>query len=215
VKCDGVEQPKIWHKHDVYRHTMEVVDHLPQDKPLLRLAGVLHDLAKPRVGYWDENKGRIMFLGHDEKGADMAEEIMRKLKFSNDDIKYVRAIVEHHMTLLNCVKWRDTVIRRWINRVSEEYVDDLITFRRADAFASKVPEDDEMDRLQDRIATMPDPVVSIRTIVINGNDVMRILNLDPGPKVGTILRELEDMVIEDPSLNTRETLIEWLENQKE
>lgn len=208
ANCKGVTQNIIYHMYDVFDHILAVVDYLPIK---LRLAGLFHDVGKPIT---KTEEPCIHFIGHEEVGARMTQSAMERLKFSNHEIERAVHIVLNHMSLLDTRNWRGGTIRRWINRVGAEYVDDLILFRIADASCSRHETEEEatqlMDNLREQMATMREPVVTKKTLALNGNDVMMILNIPPGRQVGMILNKLEEMVMEDPSINTRERLTQIL-----
>lgn len=211
-KCYGISQPEKYHKFDVFFHIMDTVDRITIKKPLLRVVALLHDIGKPIVVNFEENKDGH-FLKHDEVSAQMAVEILKRFKnFSNNSINYVEHMIKNHMTLVGASDWRDNSIRRWINKINAEYVDDMIIFRIADAGASRNAEDLEMITFRERIKNMKSPVITKSNLAINGNDVMTTLQIPPSKRVGEILNILEMQVLDNPTLNTKEKLIALLNN---
>jgi len=210
-----VEQ-KLYHAHDVYWHALKTCD-VAHDS--VKLAALLHDIAKPRT-----DMGNGHFYGHDKMGSDLAEQIMKRMKFSQTEIKRVKILIENHMFYYPHIKedmtkeekeniekheWTDAAVRRFIQRVGEENIDDLFKLRLADAQSNPATafKPEEITILQKRISEVrkQDMVLKVTDLDITGQDLMD-LGIKKGPKIGIILNELLDMVIEDPLLNTKEIL---------
>ena len=213
----GVEQ-KLYHAHDVYWHSLKTCD-LAQDS--VKLAALLHDIAKPRT-----DMGNGHFYGHDTVGTDMAGDILKRMKFSNSEIERVKLLIRNHMFYyphiegemekgsmekLMLTQWSDAAVRRFLKRVGEENVDDLFKLRIADASSNPKTafKPEEITELQKHISKVlqEDMALKITDLEIDGED-LKSLGLEPGQKMGEILRKLLDMVIEDPLLNTKEKLLE-------
>jgi tRNA nucleotidyltransferase (CCA-adding enzyme) len=203
-----------YHKHTIFKHVMQTIDELEQE-PVLRLTGLLHDIAKPRVR--EKVKGKWQFLGHEEESACLADEIMNRFKFSKDLIHKVTHLIRHHMICYEPV-WGDAAIRRFIHRVGEQNALNLLAFRRADLIAHgmEVRETDLLSELGGRIKGQisESPPIRSNELAIDGFLVMETLGLSPGPEVGNILRELLELVIDSPKLNKKERLIEELRRIK-
>ncbi len=213
----GVEQ-KLFHAHDVYKHALKTCD-VAHDS--VKLAALLHDIAKPRT-----DMGNGHFYGHDKMGADMAEEIMKRMKFPQSEINRVKILIENHMFYYPHVQedmtdeekeniekheWTDTAVRRFIQRVGEENVDDLFKLRLADAQANPATafKPEEITILQRRISEVrkQDMALKVTDLKVTGEDLMNI-GIGKGPEMGIILNELLDMVVEDPTLNRKDILLE-------
>lgn len=194
---------------EVFPHLVRTCDCAPRDNPVLRWAALLHDAGKPRC-LGEDTRG-IHFHGHDEESARMAEEILTRLRFSNDRIRAVTHLVRHHMFGYRS-EWSDAAVRRFIARVGEEEVFLLSALRRADSCGKtgRVPRDTDLDELESRVRTMlaDSPPLSRGNLAVNGNDLITILGLKPGPLVGIILDELLQTVLEDPKKNDRDALLE-------
>jgi len=202
-----------YHEFDVWQHTLEVVKATPHESRLhLRLAALFHDIAKPSVKGAHPVTGETTFYNHEEVGADMTDEIMRRLKFSNEDRERVVHLVRHHLVpqLPSSAS-----VRRWVRKVGRENVADVLALARADTIGKGSPRvvgtsADNLDNLEKRIAELEirEPIIMNSTqLAINGVDVMEALGIGPGPDVGQKLRELMDRVTDDPSVNTREGLL--------
>jgi len=206
----GCEQPKAFHKHDVYWHSLYSCDAAPKGKPVLRLAALLHDVAKPRC------KKEFTFYNHDQMGVTMAEDIMKRLRFSNADIKYVTNLIKNHMFNYES-NWSDSAVRRFMRRVGVENLEDLFLLRQADIKAmEKEIGGKYMKELKTRINKIIDEqnALHISDLEVDGNDIMKILNISPGPKVGKILSSLLEKVLDDPKLNERGKLLELVKKMK-
>ncbi len=203
------------HKYTILRHVLETVDRT-QPQPVLRLAALFHDIAKPR------KRNRIgeyyRFFGHEEASENLCRVIMRRLKFSNDMVAKVTHLIGHHM-INNDAKWSDAAIRRLIRRVGSENINDLLLLRRADILARGLNDEKLylLNELEARIniqLSRPIPM-EIRHLAINGHKVMECLGLSPGPKVGKILNALMEIVIDHPYLNDEKELTRLLDQMKE
>lgn len=212
----GVEQKKF-HANDVYWHSLKSCDVAPDN---VKLAALLHDIGKPRKSTGDGH-----FYGHDKESADMAREIMKRMKFSNAEIERVHRLVINHMfcypiisddmddiTIQNVQEheWTDAAVRRFIARVGEENLDELFQLRIADASsnpkASFSP--DEIRFLQDRISEVrsQDMALKISDLVVNGDDLIEI-GIPRGPIMRNVLENLLQKVLDDPIMNNKESLL--------
>lgn len=202
-KCSGVKQPKKFHAHDVYYHSIYACDAAPKELPMVRLAALLHDISKP------ECKKGDTFYDHDNKGAETAEKIMKRLKFGGSDINEVKNLVKNHMFNYSA-EWSDSAVRRFIKRVGLENLEDLFMLRIADMKAMEREIDSGYIKdLKSRIKKAVDEenALDISDLKVNGSDIMKLLKIRQGPAVGKILAFLLDNVLEDPSLNSREKLM--------
>lgn len=201
------------HCYDVGNHTIEVMKHVGPDK-VMRLAAMLHDVAKPACKKTDP-KGEDHFVGHPQLGADMARDILKRFKLDNATIDSVTRLVRHHDERPTPTKRN---VRRLMSRVGAEYMPGLIELKRADVYGQsghkredKFRELDEIERLYNEIIADQE-CVTIADLKITGKDVIAS-GVPAGPRVGEILKRLLDMVIEDPSLNDRQLLLaktdEW------
>jgi len=200
-----------FHKHDVFDHTMHVVDDTQGD-PIRRLGALLHDVGKPRARQPREGApGEYSFFQHEYVGAQMADDICRRLKLANADRERVVGVVKNHMFFYSS-DWTDGTVRRFVRRVGgHEALDDLFALRAGDVTGRGFGEDPETElgELRDRVASVAaaDAALKVKDLAINGGDVMRILGVPPSRIVGEILEKLLDRVIDDPSLNEKEKLV--------
>jgi len=198
------------HRFTIYRHILETMD-LTKPELRLRLTALFHDIAKPRVR--EKSEGVWRFIGHEQAGADMTQEIMRRLRFSSDEIRDVTHLIKHHMLNYDS-SWSDGAVRRFIRRIGPEPVYDLISFRKSDLIAHG-REDSEhniLSELEERVGQILRAKTAgiNKSLAIDGNRVMEMLGLEPGPEVGKILQDLLERVTDQPELNNEYDLIRIL-----
>ena len=199
----GVTQNRF-HKHDVYAHTLAVVDATEGDA-ITRLGALLHDIGKPRARQPREGApGEYSFFKHEYVGAEMAEEVCRRWKLSNADRERVVAMVAHHMFFYTS-DWTDGTVRRFVRRVGPDVLPRLFALREGDIAGRGFDEDPdtELGELRRRIAAVAaeDAAMRVSDLALNGRDVMRILAMPPSRAVGVLLERLLERVLDDPSLN--------------
>lgn len=209
--CYGIEQPLNFHKYDVYWHSLYACDAAQKNNLVVRLAALLHDIEKPKC------KKDLTFYDHDQQGARTAEIILKRLKFSSKDIKQVINLISQHM--FNYTKeWTDSAVRRFIQRIGGvENLADLFSLRLADTIAmGKDNKPQYLAELQKRIdkIILEQNALHVSALKVDGQDIMKTLNIKPGPKVGEILNALLEKVLDDPSLNERDKLIELVKDFK-
>ena len=201
------------HVRDAWHESLAAVDALPSTRPLLRMSALLHLIGAPAARTSDL-KGGYRYIGHEKIGARKAEEIMRRLKASNADTERVTQLVARQSDLFP-PDAPPAGIRRWLVHVTPELVHDLFRLRIAMWRAHPVAGGDQ--DLRDRWrsahrAILQHPVIDTTGLCIDGRD-LKAIGLAPGPQFGEILRQLLDRVIEDPQLNTRETLLRIIEEE--
>ena len=203
----GVGQNKH-HIYTVYEHNLRALRYAAENKLslIVRLASLFHDVGKPRSKRGDGPDST--FYSHDVIGAKMTKEIMRKFKFPNEEIRKISLLVRYHLFYYNVDEVTPSSVRRLIKNVGLENMDDLINVRIADRMGFGVPKPEpyklrHFRYMVDKVSKDP---ISVKMLKINGNDVMNILGIQPGPKVGIILSALFSEVLDDPKLNEREYL---------
>lgn len=204
----GVEQ-NIHHAYTVWEHNIRACQEAPPELHL-RLAALLHDVAKPRCLTIGEDGSRH-FYHHEIVGAQMANTILRRLRYDNETRRRVVHLVRHHLALHHYPDMSDSAVRRLIRRIGLENLDDLIKLRIADRRASgtkRAPLSRGTSLLLRRIEQVlqEDAAFGLKDLAANGHDIMEWLGLSPGPAIGRILNDLLEMVLEDPKLNDRDTL---------
>lgn len=203
----GVSQ-NLHHLYSVWEHNLLSLDYAAKKgfSLELRLAALLHDVGKPKTKRGEGKKAT--FYGHEKVGAKMAEAILTRLRFPKEVITKVVHLVRYHLFYYNVGEVTEAGVRRFIKRVGLENIDDLIKLRQADRIGSGVPKavPYKLRHLLFMIEKVKRDPLSPKMLKINGEEVMRILKIPPGPRVGWILSILLDEVIEDPTRNEPERL---------
>jgi tRNA nucleotidyltransferase (CCA-adding enzyme) len=198
----GIAQNKI-EGEDLLDHTFRTVDAAPSGEPVVRLAALLHDIGKPSTV--DEGP----FRGHDVVGADLARTLLERLHLPRAATERVAHLVRNHMFTYEST-WGDAGVRRFIQRVGSDAIDDLFALREADNVGSGVPADAHaLGELQARVAAELEAsaVLDLSRLAVNGDDLMAELGLPQGPHLGKLLDELLELVIAEPKRNDRATLL--------
>jgi putative nucleotidyltransferase with HDIG domain len=202
-----LKKQNVRHQYTIYKHILVTVDKVEPD-PVMRLCALLHDIAKPRVRI--KVNGKFRFFGHEKASVELAEDIMTRLRFSNDITRRVKNLISHHLIQYD-TGWSDGAVRRLIRRVGPENIDALLSFRRTDLLAHGRGKEGLhlLSGLKDRVKNLIESplIIQPRDLAINGRRVMEFLDLEPGPEVGRVLDELIERVTDHPELNTEERLL--------
>ncbi len=205
----GVTQNKH-HIYTVWEHNIRALMHAVSKKwPLeIRLASLLHDIGKPRT---KEGEGPdSTFYSHEIVSAKMAARILERLKFPKKFSEKVLKLVRWHLFFSDTEVITLSAVRRLIRNVGPENIWDLMKIRFTDRVGMGRPKEEPF-RLRKYEAMVEqclrDPI-SVSMLKIDGNKIMEIAEIQPGPKVGYILHALLEQVLDDPSLNTEEWLSE-------
>ncbi len=211
----GVEQNKH-HVYTVFEHNVKSLQFAADyDYALhIRLAALLHDIGKPRTrsakgGSVQGEPRDYTFYGHDIVGARIAEKLLKRLHFSNDEINQIAHLVRHHMFYYDIGKVTKAGLRRLLRRVGKENFDDLIKLRIAERKGSGVPKARpyrlrHLQFLAEKVSQQP---LTVGQLAINGHTLMDDLKLSPGPILGGILNALLAEVLDDPTKNTKDHLL--------
>lgn len=218
----GVEQRKSYHHKDVFFHTLQVLDRVAEvsDKLELRIVAIFHDIAKPKTKRFNKHTGWT-FHGHEVIGERMSASILLRLKYSNEIIDYVRKLVRLHLRPMALVSEEvtDSAIRRLLFLAGKEF-DDLMLLCRAD-ITSKNPEKvkkylnnydivlskaEEVEE-RDQLRAFKSPV--------DGNEIMTIFDLEPGPRVGEIKKMIEEAILSGELSNDHDDALEYIISLKQ
>ncbi|MGD1820780.1 MAG: CCA tRNA nucleotidyltransferase [Pleomorphochaeta sp.] len=219
-KLKGIKQGG-YHKFDAYTHTLKSIQAAADLKyPLeIRLAALFHDLGKANTQKLDPtrhsmyNQESYSFYDHETIGAKIAKEVLTRLKASNQQIDYICNLVQNHMFNYQPF-WSDGAVKRFINRVGYDNINDLFLLRMCDQLATFNKASWESVReLEQRIETIikKQEALSLKDLAINGQDLIK-LGIEKGPLFSQILNYLLNAVLDDPKLNERDTLLNIAHN---
>lgn len=199
----GVGQNKH-HIYTVWEHNLRALDFSVKKNfdMQVRLASLLHDVGKPRTKNGDGPDST--FYNHEIVGAKMTAKILDRLKFSSKDNEKITKLVRHHLFYYNVDEVGESSVRRLVRQVGFENMDDLLCVRMADRIGSGVPKAEpyKLRHLRYIIEKVSKDPITASMLKISGNDVMEILKIKPGPKIGQVLDILLGIALEDPAKNT-------------
>lgn len=200
------------HCYTVGEHTLMALQGVEADK-VLRFTMLLHDVAKPVCRTTDEN-GTDHFYGHPQKGSEMARMILRRLKFDNDTTDRVSALVRWHD---DNPELSPRSVRRAISRIGLERYPALFAVKRADTLAqSMYRREEKLKYLHDYEMLYQEVMekqqcLTIKQLAVTGSDLIEA-GMQPGKEIGSVLKKLLELVLEDPELNTKEKLLKQVHN---
>ncbi|WP_437799266.1 CCA tRNA nucleotidyltransferase [Sorangium sp. So ce693] len=209
IESVGCEQNR-WHAYDVWGHAMACLDAC-KPEPILRVAALMHDIGKPRTREFSEKTKDYTFYEHERVGAEMADPILTRLRFSNDERARIVALIRHHLICYDDT-WTDAAVRRWLRRVTPALAPDLYEIGFADALGKgrEATEDiATIGRLRERVDALlaAGAALSAKDLAVNGNRLMKELGIPPSRLVGELLERLVELVTEEPEANTPERLL--------
>ena len=205
----GVEQ-NLHHIYSVWEHNLRTMKYAAEKKYsfAVRMACLLHDVGKPRT---KRGEGRhCTFYAHDAVGATMVARIMERLKFPKELSEKVTLLVRYHMFYYSVGEVTESSVRRLIANVGLENIDDLLRLREGDRIGSGTPKavPYKLRHLKYMIDKVSHDAISVKMLKVDGKDIMEALSMAPGPKLGLILNSLLAEVLDDPTLNERDVLLE-------
>jgi tRNA nucleotidyltransferase (CCA-adding enzyme) len=219
----GFDQKNPHHSYDLGTHLIEVLKNMSRrsDDSDLRIAALFHDVGKPD-SMWIDEKGVGHFYrnergegkDHETVSAEMAEDILRRLRFPANRIARIKQLIQNHMfPVFNSSKGA----RKFLNQTgSHETAHDLLRLRESD-YMGKGKENatramaDAMRELIDA-EKEAESAFTPKDLALNGSEVMEILGIDSGPQVGEIIKSMMDIVVDNPQMNTKENLSTFLNN---
>jgi putative nucleotidyltransferase with HDIG domain len=219
VAMKGVEQRESHHHKDVFYHTLQVLDNVAQfsQNLNLRLAALFHDIAKPKTKRFN-NKTGWTFHGHEVVGERMSASILHRLKYPNETIDYVCKIVRLHLRPMALVSEEvtDSAIRRLLFLSGEEF-DDLMVLCRAD-ITSKNPQ--KVKRYLNNYEIVLKKAIEVEEkdklrafkSPVDGNEIMTLFNLNPGPQIGKIKKIIEEAILSGEIPNEHDAAFAYLSN---
>ncbi|MDI6883480.1 MAG: HD domain-containing protein [Patescibacteria group bacterium] len=200
----GVWQNKH-HIYQVYQHGLLSLNYACQKNfsNYVRLAALLHDIGKPRV-----KRGEGLdstFYNHEIVGSKITCQILSRLHFPKKEIEKIAKLVKYHLFYYNIGEVGDSSVRRLLRKVGQEDIEELLQVRQSDRIGSGVPKAEpyklrHLKYVFEKVAQDP---ISPKMLKVDGRDVMKILKIGPGPKIGKILTCLLGDVLKDPEKNNR------------
>lgn len=205
----GVDQAGH-HTTDVWTHSLDALEACPSPDPIVRLATLLHDIAKPQTLKLINDKPT--FYNHEVVGARLAKSIATRLRLSKRDIERIFILVRYHMFHYQPEN-SDASIRRFMRQVGLENIDDILELREADRLGSGARKTSwRLEEMKERLVAQLHQPLAVTDLALNGHDLMKAFDLKPGPEIGRLLNKLFEMVLESPELNTREILLTHARN---
>lgn len=209
-KTFGVEQKSIGRHHiyDVGTHLIMSLKNVPTKDTITRFATLIHDIGKPQT--YKVIDGVITFYNHEVVSARIAKNIASRLRFSNKDADKLWKLVRWHQFTVD-EHQTDKALRRFITKVTPEYVEDMLHLRTGDRLGGGAAETSwRLEEFKKRLVEVQKQPFAIHDLKIKGDDVMRELDISPGPRVGEILNKIFEDVVENRVENEKEALLKRL-----
>lgn len=198
--------PGRHHIYDVGTHSFFSLKFCPSTDPLIRLATLLHDVGKP-VTFKKDKSGLITFYNHEVIGASIVRHIANKLHLSKKQLDKLITLVRWHQFSVD-EKQTDSALRRFIRRVGKENLKDMLDLRVGDRLGGGAQETSwRLEEFKKRLVQVQKQPFSVTDLKVDGHDVMEILDIGPGPKVGRVLNILFNEVVEERKPNERKYLL--------
>ena len=209
-KCFGIQQegPKHDRVYDIGEHSLLTLKECTSSDPLVRFAALLHDVGKVKTVHIQKDSN-VTFYNHDLEGGKIVLQTAKRFNLSKKQTDKLYKLVRWHMFTMD-ENQTDSAIRRFIKNVGLENIEDMMAVRVGDRLGggTQNPTSWRMEKFKERINQVLQKPFSISDLKINGNDVMEVLKIKPGPKVGEILQKLFEEVLEDSSKNKKEYLLQ-------
>ncbi|TSC54225.1 MAG: poly(A) polymerase [Microgenomates group bacterium LiPW_31] len=204
----GVAQksPGRHHLWDVGTHSVLSLKYCKSEDPIVKLATLLHDVGKPLV-VKKQKDGTITFYNHEVLGASIASNIGRRFRLSKKDQERLVTLVRWHQFTVD-ERQTDSAIRRFIRNVGKENLQDILDLRVGDRLGGGARETSwRLEKFKKRLAEVQKQPFSVADLKVDGHDVMKTLNIHPGPLVGRILNQLFEEVVKNKTKNKRDYLL--------
>jgi tRNA nucleotidyltransferase/poly(A) polymerase len=216
-KTFEVEQksPGRHHIYDVGTHSMRSLKFVAKKNPdhIVRLATLIHDVGKP-ITFKRLKNGTITFYNHEIVSARIAKNIADRLRFSNKDREKLYKLVRYHQFSVD-ERQTDSALRRFLRKVGLENVQDMLDLRVGDRLGGGASETSwRLEEFKKRLIEVQRQPFTVHDLKITGHDVMKKLNIKPGPEVGKLLDMLFKEVVEKKIPNEKEILLQRVERIK-
>ena len=206
-------RPGRHHTTDVFTHNVQSLKFCPSENPVVKFATLIHDVGKPQAQSTDQ-EGLVIFHNHEVVGARIAAKICERLRFSKKDTEKIVSLIRWHMFSVN-ENLTDAGVRRFIRRIGVGNVKDMMDLRVGDRLGggTQTAESWRLKLFKEKIEEQLKPApFSINDLAIDGSDIMNLLQIKPGPKVGEILQKLFEEIDEDLSKNNKEYLLDRIKD---
>jgi tRNA nucleotidyltransferase (CCA-adding enzyme) len=207
-KCFGVEQksPGRHHIYDVGTHLLMSLKNCKSEDPVTRFATLIHDIGKPQT-FRKLETGVITFYNHEMVSTKIAENLADRLRFSKKEKDKLVTLVRWHQFTVD-EHQTDSAIRRILRNVGPENMEEMLALRVADRLGGGARETSwRLEEFKKRLIEVQKEPFTVKDLKIDGNDVMRELNLKPGPEVGEVLEKLFEEVVEKKIVNDTKVLL--------
>lgn len=208
-KCFGLQQegPKHDRVYDIGEHSLLTLKNIPSSDPLVLFAALLHDVGKPNT-VKTQTDGNVTFYGHEVVGGRIILKIAKRFNLSKKQTDKLFRLIRWHMFTVS-EHQTDSAVRRFIKNIGVENIDHMMALRIGDRLGGGTQRETSwrMEKFKDRIKQVLTKPFSISDLKVNGQDVMKTLNIKSGPKVGGILQKLFAEVLKDSSKNNQEYLL--------
>jgi len=196
------------HIYDCFEHSLLSLKYASRQNfnKYVRLAALFHDIGKPRSKQGEGSEAT--FYGHEIIGAKMTAQLLNRLRFPKKDIEKIVKLVRYHLFYYNVDEVTEASVRKLVRNVGLENIEELLQVRMADRIGSGVPKAEpyKLRHLRYIIEKVSQDPISVKMLEINGEDIMRILEIKPGPKIGWFLDILLGYVLTEPKKNKKEFL---------
>jgi tRNA nucleotidyltransferase (CCA-adding enzyme) len=193
------------HTTDVWTHSLDALAACPSSDPIVRLATLLHDISKPET--FALLNGQPTFYNHEILGSRLAKKIARRLRLSNAEVDRIFTLVRFHMFYYQ-PNHTDAAIRRFMRNVGLENIDDILDLREGDRLGSGARKTSwRLEEMKQRMIEQLNQPLDVTDLAISGTDLMETFHLQPGPRIGKLLHNLFEQVMEDATHNTKEKLL--------
>lgn len=212
-RCFGVAQksPQRHHLWDVGTHSLLSLKYCKSLDPITRLATLLHDIGKAPTFKKNPKTGIITFYNHEVVGASLVSRICQRLKFSKKQKDKLVTLVRWHQFTVD-ERQTDSAIRRFIRNAGRENLEEILSLRVADRLGGGARETSwRLEEFKARLVEVQKQPFTVADLKIDGNDVMKIVGIEPGPLVGKILLQLFEEVVENKIANKKEPLLTRLD----
>jgi len=204
------KSPKRHHIYDVGTHLVMALKNCPSKDIITRFATLIHDIGKAETFRKDDKTGLITFYNHEVVSKKQAEKIADRFRLSNKQKdKLVTLVGEHQFTVSE--NQTDKSVRRFIKNVTKEYLQDMLDLRTGDRIGSgATPTSWRTELFKKRLEEVQKQPFSIKDLKVDGNDIMKTLKIKPGKKIGEILKNLFDQVVDGKIKNEKHSLLKQI-----